>query len=41
VIRTNNGGEFTSDKFKRHYSDHGILHQLTVPYSPQQNNVVE
>jgi hypothetical protein len=41
VIRTDNGGEFTSDEFKRHYSDHGILHQLTVPYSPQQNNVVE
>jgi transposase InsO family protein len=41
VIRIDNGGEFTFDEFERHCSDHGILHQLTVPYSPQQSNVVE
>jgi transposase InsO family protein len=41
VIHTDNGGKFTSDEFERHCNDHGILHQLTVPYSSQQNGVVK
>ena len=41
AIRTDNGTEFVSKKFKEILSTAGIQHQLTVPYSPQQNGVVE
>ena len=41
AIRTDNGTEFVSKKFKEILSTAGIQHQLTVPYSPQQNSVVE
>ena len=35
------GGEFTSDDFTNYCLEHGIKRQLTAPYSPQQNGVVE
>ena len=35
------GGEFTSDEFINYCLEHGIKRQLTAPYSPQQNGVVE
>ena len=35
------GGEFTSDEFISYCLKHGIKRQLTAPYSPQQNGVVE
>ena len=35
-IRTDNGGEYTSQCFKK-----GIAHQLTNPYTPEQNGVSE
>src|SRR5579871_3456526 len=38
-IRSNNGGEFTSKKFKQHLQDCGIQHKATVPYTLQQNRV--
>ena len=41
VIRSDNGSEYTSEKFNRFCEDAGIEHQLTAPYSPQQNDVVE
>ncbi|KAL6621206.1 hypothetical protein ACP70R_033638 [Stipagrostis hirtigluma subsp. patula] len=41
TIRTDNGGEFTSTEFARHCEDSGVQRQFTVPYSPQQNGVVE
>src|SRR5579871_2579864 len=40
-IRSDNGGEFTSKKFKQHLQDYGIQHETTVPYTPQQNGVSE
>nr|CAN63433.1 hypothetical protein VITISV_033829 [Vitis vinifera] len=41
VIRSNNGTEYTSEKFNKFCEDAGIDHQLTAPYTPQQNGVVE
>ncbi|RVW71674.1 Retrovirus-related Pol polyprotein from transposon TNT 1-94 [Vitis vinifera] len=41
VIRSDNGTEYTSDKFDKFCVEAGIVHQLTVTYSPQQNGVSE
>ncbi|KAG7559395.1 Zinc finger CCHC-type [Arabidopsis thaliana x Arabidopsis arenosa] len=41
VLRTDNGGEYTSHKFKEHLAKHGIIHQTSCPYTPQQNGVAE
>lgn len=41
TLRTDNGGEYISKKFKNYLSEHGIIHQTTIPYSPQQNGVAE
>ena len=40
TLRTDRGGEFTSKTFEEFCADHGVLHHLTAPYSPQQNGVV-
>ena len=40
-IRSDRGGEFTSDEFKELCDRSGIKKQLTAPYTPQQNGVVE
>ncbi|CAJ2640870.1 unnamed protein product [Trifolium pratense] len=41
AIRSDRGGEFTSNEFLKYCEDNGIRRQLTVPRSPQQNGVVE
>ncbi len=41
VLRTDNGGEYLSNNFKKYLSDHSIQHQLTVAYTSQQNGVAE
>ncbi|KAL1193539.1 Retrovirus-related Pol polyprotein from transposon TNT 1-94 [Cardamine amara subsp. amara] len=41
VLRSDNGGEYTSNTFKAHLAKHGILHQTSCPYTPQQNGVAE
>jgi transposase InsO family protein len=41
ILRSNNGGEYTSRQFKACLVKEGIKHQLTVPYTPQQNGVSE
>ena len=41
VLRTDNGGEFTSNAFKNFCSTHGLTHQFSCPHTPQQNGVVE
>jgi len=41
VIRSDNGTEYTSEKFNKLCEKEGIEHQLTTPYTPQQNGVVE
>ncbi|KFM63066.1 Retrovirus-related Pol polyprotein from transposon TNT 1-94, partial [Stegodyphus mimosarum] len=41
TLRTDNGGEYTSEKMEEFLSNNGIKHQLTVPFSPPQNGVSE
>ena len=40
-LRSDNGGEYTSNTFKNYLKAQGIQHETTVPYTPQQNNVSE
>ena len=41
ALRTDRGGEFTSTSLGKYFADQGVKRQLTAPYSPQQNGVVE
>jgi hypothetical protein len=41
VLRSDNGGEYASNKFEDFCTQHGIHRQFTVPYNPQQNGVAE
>ena len=40
-LRSDNGGEYVSDKFKSFLLDNHIKHELTAPYSPHQNGTAE
>lgn len=41
MLRSDNGAEYVSNEFKMLCDEEGIKHQLTVPYTPQQNGVSE
>lgn len=41
AIRSDNGTEYVNFKFDNLCKEFGILHQKTVPYTPQQNGVAE
>ena len=41
LLRSDNGGEFTSKEFMDYCSSHGIKRQLCVVRTPQQNGFVE
>ncbi|WVZ54196.1 hypothetical protein U9M48_005033, partial [Paspalum notatum var. saurae] len=41
VLRTDRGGEYTSEILNDFCKEHGIIHQYTMPYTPQQNSVAE
>ena len=40
-LRSDNGGEYVNKKFITFCTEQGIQQQCTVPYTPQQNGVVE
>ena len=39
VLRSNNGGKYTSNEFKEFCREAGIKRELTTPYNPQQEHV--
>jgi len=39
VLRSDNGCEYLSHSFKQFMASHGILHQTSCAYTPQQNGV--
>ena len=41
TFRTDNGGEYTSSQFENYLKAEGIRHELTVPKTPQQNDIAE
>ena len=41
TLRSDNGAEFLSNQFQEFLQKNGIIHQLSTPYSPQQNGVCE
>ena len=41
VLRTDEGGEYTSKAFNTYCEQHGIIHEVTTPYTPQHNGLVE
>jgi transposase InsO family protein len=41
ILRTDNGGEYTPNKFEKHLEDEGIRHERTVPKTPEENGVAE
>jgi transposase InsO family protein len=41
MIRTDGGGEYVNDDMKEYLTKHGIRHEITVPYNPEQNGVAE
>ena len=41
ALRSDRGGEYTSDAFTSYLKEHGIRAEFTAAYSPQQNGVAE
>ena len=41
TLRTDNGGEFTSNEFENYLKSEGVKHELSVPKTPEQNGVAE
>ncbi len=41
VLRSDNGGEYTSGQFSDYLKAEGVVHQYTVPKTPEQNGVAE
>lgn len=41
IFRTNGGGEFTSKRFQAYLSQQGVCHEITAPYSLEQNGFCE
>jgi hypothetical protein len=40
-VRTDRGGEYLNRSLNEYFSSKGVLHQMTAPYTPQQNGAAE
>ena len=41
TLRSDNGGEYTSKRFKTYLKSEGVRHEHTIPKTPEQNGVAE
>ena len=41
MLRSDNGGEYTSFEYEEYLKSNGIIHQLTISKCPQQNGIAE
>lgn len=41
ILRTDGGGEFCSTEMSNYCKEHGIVHEITAPYTPQHNGIAE
>ena len=41
TVRTDNGGEYINNELESYFDSKGIVHQTTVPYTPEQNGKAE
>ena len=41
ILRSDNGGEYTSSEFTAYMTHEGIKHEFTTPHTPQQNGAAE
>ena len=41
ALRTDRGGEFLAKDFEQYCTELGLHRELTAPYSPQQNGIIE
>jgi len=41
VLRTYGGGEYTSKEFEAFRTSHGVVHEVTAPYTPQHNGLAK
>jgi len=40
-LRSDNGSEFINSTMNKFYQWNGIIHEMTLPYLPQQNSIAE
>ena len=41
MVRSDRGGEYFSNEFDAFCEEHGIIHQKSAPFTPQQNGLAE
>ena len=41
VVQSDRGGEYINNEFISHLKGQGVEHQMTAPYTPEQNGVAE
>ena len=41
ILKSDNGGEFTSTEFNDFCKEDGVKREITTPYNPQQNGVAK